>query len=86
MKRIAVLGLAMALMAPSAPAVTAQGNLSFFITSVGPGKGADLGGLAGADAQIHPLQHRSTHAASAEPVAQAHHFHNVWAIQNVNRV
>ena len=55
MKRIAVLGLAMALMAPSAPAVTAQGNLSFFITSVGPGKGADLGGLAGADAHCSAL-------------------------------
>lgn len=29
--------------------------LSFFITSVGPGKGADLGGLAGADRHCHTL-------------------------------
>ena len=43
MKRIVVLSFALALVAPSAPAVTAQGNLSFFITSVGSGKGADLG-------------------------------------------
>jgi len=55
MKRIVVLGFAIALMAPSAPAVTAQGNLSFFITSVGSGKGADLGGLAGADAHCQAL-------------------------------
>ncbi|HJS76118.1 MAG TPA: hypothetical protein VJ778_01810, partial [Burkholderiales bacterium] len=30
-------------------------DMSFFITSVGPGKGADLGGLAGADAHCHKL-------------------------------
>jgi len=55
MKRIVILGFALALMAPSAPAVTAQGNMSFFITSVGPGKGADLGGLAGADEHCQAL-------------------------------
>ncbi len=30
-------------------------SMSFFITSVGPGKGADLGGLAGADAHCAKL-------------------------------
>src|SRR6266851_9794489 len=30
-------------------------NMTFFITSVGSGKGADLGGLAGADAQCQRL-------------------------------
>jgi hypothetical protein len=35
---------------PSAPPVTfAQQDMSFFITSVGPGDGANLGGLEGAD-------------------------------------
>ena len=34
-----------------APAQAQQANMSFFVTSVGPGKGADLGGLAGADQQ-----------------------------------
>ena len=56
MKRIVVLGFALALVAPSASSVDAQGNsLSFFITSTSPGKGADLGGLAGADAHCAAL-------------------------------
>ena len=53
MKRILALGFAMALVAPG---VGAQGNkTSFFITSSNPGKGADLGGLAGADAHCQAL-------------------------------
>jgi hypothetical protein len=32
-----------------------QADLSFFITSAGPGKGGDLGGLAGADAHCQAL-------------------------------
>jgi hypothetical protein len=32
-----------------------QNSMSFFITSEGPGKGADLGGLAGADAHCQKL-------------------------------
>jgi hypothetical protein len=40
----------------SASTVLAQQNdLSFFVTSVGPGKGADLGGLTGADRQCKAL-------------------------------
>jgi hypothetical protein len=36
--------------------VSAQGNqMSFFVTSVGPGNGANLGGLAGADKQCQTL-------------------------------
>src|SRR5215467_14048204 len=30
-------------------------NMTFFVTSAGPGKGADLGGLAGADAHCQQL-------------------------------
>jgi len=30
----------------AAPAIAQQANMSFFVTSQGPGKGADLGGLA----------------------------------------
>jgi hypothetical protein len=37
------------------PGQAQQANMSFFITSVGPGKGADLGGLAGADAYCQKL-------------------------------
>src|SRR5437867_11147673 len=33
----------------------AQNNMTFFITSIGPGKGGDLGGLAGADAHCQRL-------------------------------
>ena len=32
-----------------------QTGMTFFVTSVGSGKGADLGGLAGADAQCQLL-------------------------------
>lgn len=39
-----------------APAAQAQqANMTFFVTSHGPGKGADLGGLAGADAHCRQL-------------------------------
>ena len=38
-----------------APAQAQQAAMSFFVTSVGPGKGADLGGLAGADAYCQTL-------------------------------
>lgn len=34
---------------------TAKGPMSFFVTSTGSGKGADLGGLAGADAHCQKL-------------------------------
>ena len=43
------LGLGMPAQAQQAP------NMTFFVTSVGPGKGADLGGLAGADAYCQSL-------------------------------
>jgi hypothetical protein len=39
----------------AAPAVAQQTNMSFFVTSVGIGKGGDLGGLAGADAHCQQL-------------------------------
>lgn len=39
----------------AAPAGAQQANMSFFVTSNGPGKGADLGGLAGADAHCQKL-------------------------------
>lgn len=56
MKRVVVAVFAMGLFVPSAANVDAQGNsLSFFITSTNPGKGGDLGGLAGADAHCAAL-------------------------------
>ena len=38
-----------------APAGAQQAKMSFFVTSHGPGKGADLGGLKGADAHCQAL-------------------------------
>lgn len=37
------------------PAGAQQAGMSFFVTSAGPGKGANLGGLAGADAHCQKL-------------------------------
>jgi hypothetical protein len=37
------------------PVQAQQKDMTFFITSTGPGKGADLGGLAGADAHCQAL-------------------------------
>ena len=46
MRRIVVAVFAIALLAPNAPSVDAQGNtLSFFITSAGSGKGGDTAGF-----------------------------------------
>lgn len=49
----ATLSLATLLAAP--PAAAQQSAMTFFVTSAGPGKGADLGGLAGADAHCQTL-------------------------------
>lgn len=51
MKRLALL----ALMIAAAPVAAQQNTMSFFITSAGPGDGAKLGGLAGADAHCKQL-------------------------------
>ena len=60
-RRLAGLIIAAALLA-SGPVFDAQrgsqqtaGRLGFFVTSVNPGKGADLGGLTGADAHCQKL-------------------------------
>jgi len=45
----ALVGSAQAQQAPQSP------NMTFFVTSAGPGKGADLGGLAGADTRCQEL-------------------------------
>ena len=39
----------------SAQQIPQAPNTTFFVTSAGPGKGADLGGLAGADAHCQQL-------------------------------
>lgn len=56
-KRLHILAAAFAaqLAAGLAPAAQAQSAMTFFVTSAGPGKGGDLGGLAGADAHCQSL-------------------------------
>src|SRR5512135_3549404 len=39
----------------TAPVMAQQANMTFFVTSQGPGKGADLGGLTGADKHCQDL-------------------------------
>jgi hypothetical protein len=47
--------LALASFGLGVPAHAQQGGMGFFVTSVGSGKGADLGGLAGADQRCQAL-------------------------------
>ena len=57
MKRIQVLG-GLAVLAFGVGVALAQApasNMSFFVTSTNPGKGGNLGGLAGADAHCQSL-------------------------------
>ena len=51
----AIATIALLALGVSASAQTPQSNMSFFVTSAGPGKGADLGGLDGADRQCQSL-------------------------------
>ena len=56
MKPIVLAAVAAATLAIAAPAVAQDAaNMSFFITSAGPGDGAHLGGLEGADAHCMKL-------------------------------
>ena len=56
MTRTRSFGIALLLAAVmSAPAATQSNSMSFFITSAGPGDGANLGGLEGADAHCQSL-------------------------------
>lgn len=64
MKKLLITSMALVLMSPAASRVDAQANqMTFFITSTSPGKGGDLGGLAGADAHCAAL----AKAAGAPP-------------------
>jgi hypothetical protein len=68
---------------PAAPPKQPPQPMSFFVTSVGAGKGADLGGLAGADAHCQKLAegagagnktwhaYLSTQAANGQPAVNA---------------
>ena len=75
---------ALLLLGPNAGLQAQQANMTFFVTSAGSGKGADLSGLAGADRQCqqlaqaagaggHPWHaYLSTQAADGQPAVNAH--------------
>ena len=54
-KKMSLTFAAVALLALSVGGAQSQQQMSFFITSAGPGKGADLGGLEGADRHCQQL-------------------------------
>src|SRR5215468_6059185 len=78
------------------PQLPQSPNMTFFVTSVGPGKGADLSGLEGADRHCQQLAERhgaggkvwraylSTQAADGKPAVDARDRigHGPW--QNFN--
>ncbi|MGR4928644.1 lectin [Bradyrhizobium sp. CAR08] len=83
-RSVTILGLALAAALLAAPSAQAQSaDMTFFVTSNGPGKGADLGGLEGADAQCQKLApaggagsktwraYLSTQAADGKPAVNA---------------
>ena len=55
MRRIAVAAAGVGLLASCATAPSGPANMTFFVTSVGAGKGGDLGGLSGADGHCQSL-------------------------------
>ena len=69
--------------APAAPQLPQAPNMTFFVVGAGPGKGADLGGLEGADQHCQQLAQRhgaggktwraylSTQAADGKPAVNA---------------
>jgi hypothetical protein len=60
MLRSALAGAGLVLLTFAAqPAAAQDARMNFFITSTGPGNGADLGGLAGADAHCADLAYRA---------------------------
>ena len=52
---LAAAGVAVAVLAACGSMGSTKTGMSFFVTSAGPGKGADLGGLAGADKHCQTL-------------------------------
>jgi hypothetical protein len=81
MRGIGIAGMALVLALPGARAQ--QSDMSFFVTSTGTGKGADLGGLEGADRHCQQLgqaagagsrnwrAYLSTQAADGKPAVNA---------------
>src|SRR3954451_22857544 len=98
-RSVTISGLALAAALFAAPSAQAQSaDMTFFVTSNGPGKGADLGGLEGADAQCQKLAqaggagsktwraYLSTQAADGKPAVNARDRIGKGPWQNVKGV
>src|SRR5215470_200852 len=70
--------LALVSLSLSAPAQAQQSTMTFFVTSVGSAKGADLGGLEGAD--------RHCQALAQAAGAGGHTWHAYLSTQGTNAV
>ena len=82
----------------SASAPAQQANMTFFVTSAGSGKGADLGGLAGADRICQSLAqaagagghtwhaYLSTQAADGQPAVNARDRAELVALRRLGTV
>jgi len=85
MIRLSILASATLLSAAlTADAQAQQANMSFFVTSAGSGKGADLGGLAGADQHCQQLAQaagttgKTWHAYLSTQAANGHKTPRAW--------
>ena len=88
---------AVVVLMPGSPAHAQPATMTFFVTSVGSGNGADLGGLAGADAHCQELAaavgaqgtwhaYLSTQAANGQPAVNARDRIGAGPWQNVQGV
>ena len=94
----AVLALAGGIAAVAHSQSGGAANMTFFLTSAGPGRGADLGGLAGADAHCQSLAqaagagnrtwraYLSTQAAGGQPAVNARDRIGAGPWRNANGV
>ena len=60
---LSLIAIASATLDLTTAAQAQQADMSFFVSSVNPGKGGDLGGLAGADAHCQALARRPARPA-----------------------
>src|ERR1700745_1159189 len=66
-KTRAILTASVVLLAAGLGAQAQQASMTFFVTSAGPGKGADLGGIAGADRHCQQLAQAAGAGAKTWP-------------------
>ena len=71
--------LSAALLCAASIALAQQNTMTFFVTSAGPGKGADLGGLAGADRLCQSLAQAA--GAGSHAARLSEHRRGRWDVR-----